>query len=512
MGRFARWLLPSSTDWLSLALVFWLFAAGSGWSALLADGDTGWHIRAGEYVLDHRQVPSADLFSYTKPGRPWCAWEWGADVIFALAWRACALKGVVLLAGTILAAYLTVLFRHMLWRAASFFPALGVCLLASGASAIHYLARPHVFTLLFLAGSLWLLDADRTAPGRRVWLLVPLTAVWANLHAGFTALLACLALRGAGALLERDRLVFRRSAALLGACSAASLANPYGIGLHRHVLEYLRSGWIRQAVEEFQAPRFRSESALQFEILLFAGLLVAAWLLRQRRFGDAALVLFWAHAALSSARHIPVFCIVTGPLVASEAAAWRRGRVAAASAGSWWGALARLDGDMAAAGRRASAWPALAVTLLAAGLLPARWPSDFPEAKFPVRLVERHEAALRGRRVFTSDQWGDYLLFRWFPVQRVFIDGRSDFYGPETGQLYLKTAYGGSGWSATLDSHDIGLVLAPRDWPLADLLGAHRGWTRVDGDSSAVLFARRQDDALKNAPPLAELCHGGVAP
>ena len=70
----------------------WLFVAGAGWSVLLADGDTGWHIRAGEFILDTGAVPRTDLFSYSKAGAPWYAWEWLADVVFALAWRAARSK------------------------------------------------------------------------------------------------------------------------------------------------------------------------------------------------------------------------------------------------------------------------------------------------------------------------------------------------------------------------------------------------------------------------------------
>jgi len=95
--------VPSHADWLFAALIVWLFVAGSGWQVLLADGDTGWHIRAGEYILAHREVPHADLFSFTRPGAPWCAWEWLSDVLFALAHRAAGLKGVVLLAGAVIA-------------------------------------------------------------------------------------------------------------------------------------------------------------------------------------------------------------------------------------------------------------------------------------------------------------------------------------------------------------------------------------------------------------------------
>ena len=72
--------------------------------------------------------------------------------------------------------------------------------------------------------------------------------------------------------------------------------------------------------------------------------------------------------------------------------------------------------------------------------------------------------------------------------QAVFIDGRSDFYGPEIGELYLRTAYGRGDWQGTLGRYRIALVLAPKDWPLADLLGASEGWRLVDQDGQAVLF------------------------
>jgi hypothetical protein len=479
-------LVPSHSDWLFAALMVWLFVAGSGWQALLADGDTGWHIRVGEYILAHRQVPHADLFSFTRPGAPWCAWEWLSDVLFALVDRAAGLKGVVLLAGAVIAGFLTLLFRHMLARGSGFFVALAVCLLAAGASGIHFLARPHVFTLLFLAASLWLLGRDRREPGLAVWLLVPLTALWANLHAGFVALPASIVVLGAGAAIERRWDLARRYAALAAASTAASLANPYGTGLHLHILEYLRSDWIRLAVDEFQSPRFRSESSAHFEILLFGGLLAAAALVRRSRTGEALLVVAWAHAALVSVRNVPVFAVVVSPIVAAEAGRWWRGWARGRPARSVVAILERVGAGFASSSGHTSVWPAILLLVLA--IAPGHWPRDFPENKFPVGLVARHAQAIGGARVFTSDQWGDYLLYRFGPSQAVFIDGRSDFYGPEIGELYLRTAFARGDWRGTLGRYRIALVLAPKGWPLADLLGASGGWRLVDQDAQAALF------------------------
>lgn len=487
-----RVLLPSLSDWLFAALIAWLFIAGSGWNTLLADGDTGWHIRTGEYILDNRRLPDADLFSFSRAGERWYAWEWLADVAFAACYRQLGLKGVVLLAGIVIALYLTVLFRYMLWRGANAFIALAVCLLGVGASGIHFLARPHVFTLLLLAISLWLLERDARKPGRAVWVLAPLAALWANLHAGFAALPVCLGLQVAGGAIEglaETRSLrtawfrVRRRIALLAACCAATLANPYGIGLHLHIAAYLRSGWIREAVDEFQSPRFRSESAVHFEILLFSGLLIAASLLRNRRIGEALTVLFWSHAALVSVRHVPVFVVAVAPVIAAAAgrawANWARDNT-----------LAALASDVTADFRRTTAWPVVLVAALVFVDAPLRWPRDFPEVKFPTALIARQDARLAGARVFTSDQWGDYLIYRFHPQQKVFIDGRSDFYGPAIGKLYLRIAYGGPEWRSALTRYSCTLVLAPPEWPLAGLLRRDPAWRVVEEDRTAVLFER----------------------
>ncbi|HSP70568.1 MAG TPA: hypothetical protein VLN48_22735 [Bryobacteraceae bacterium] len=75
--RWARVLIPSLSDLFFLAVLVWLFmsSGSAGWQGLLADADVGWHIRTGEYILDHHAVPRVDLYSFSKPGAPWYAWE-----------------------------------------------------------------------------------------------------------------------------------------------------------------------------------------------------------------------------------------------------------------------------------------------------------------------------------------------------------------------------------------------------------------------------------------------------
>ena len=97
-------LRPTHADALFLAVLAWGFFAGeAGLSRLLMDGDTGVHIRIGDWVRERRQVPRADLFSFSRPAGEWLAYEWLAGVIFSCAHSVGGLKGVALLAAILLA-------------------------------------------------------------------------------------------------------------------------------------------------------------------------------------------------------------------------------------------------------------------------------------------------------------------------------------------------------------------------------------------------------------------------
>lgn len=493
----SRWFAPSLSDIFFIAILSGLFLVGSGgWTSLLLDGDCGWHIRTGDFILQTGAVPRSDIFSFTKPGEPWFAWEWLSDVVFALLHGATGLKGVVLLAGVLIALFATVLLRQALAAGASLLAALPLTLLAVGASTIHHLARPHLFTLVLLPASLWMIQRDRVLPSRAVWLLVPLTALWTNLHGGFLALVACLAMLSVGSCVEAvwgaaaGWPAARRYAILTLACAGASLLNPYGTALHVHIAGYLRSTWIRDVVQEFQSPNFRSEALLQFELLLFLALGTVAWFLRRRRVVEVLWIVFWAHSALGSVRHVPLFVAVVVPLAAVELSRPWQCYAQRAARDSVAGALAGLEADRTPLFLRTSIWPALMVAGLAVISAPVKWPTDFPEAKFPAAMVRDFGTLIEGSRVLTSDQWADYLVYHGYPRQRVFIDGRSDFYGEILGREYVAVSSARYDWARILDAHGVEMVLAPPGWALASVLKMQTGWEVLRDDRQAILFCR----------------------
>ncbi len=521
----SRWV-PSLSEIVFVSVLAWLFLSGPGAMALLGDGDTGWHIRTGEYILANHSLPRQDLFSFSRAGQPWFAWEWLSDVIFAGLHKAGGLAGVVLLAGILIAATSAVMFRYMIWQGSDLLVAVLVMIVASSASTVHWLARPHLFSYLFLAVAIWVLEADRRRPTRWVFALAPLSMLWANLHGGFGALLATLGLYLAGNVAEtlwapgeRNWERAKRYGILFGLALAATLINPYTWRLHQHIFQYLRSDFVLDHVQEFHSPNFRMEGIRYFEVLLFAGLAAVPALVRRRDVTSALLLLFWAHCALLSARHVLLYAVVAAPLIAGEASAlWARaGQIGV----SFIRILQEVARDYGAGGfgspaqaRRAVGWLAPAFVVFTAGTLfvgrhSDRLRSEFPKEQFPVAACRAAEDQLAGRKIFTSDQWGDYLIYRYYPKLKVFIDGRSDFYGAELGQEYLRVMNSHHQWSEIFDRYGFDLALLPVEWPLATTIKTHPNWKVKYDDGKALLLERVGGSSeAAAAPPKRDAAQG----
>ncbi|HLK67135.1 MAG TPA: hypothetical protein VKU19_27060 [Bryobacteraceae bacterium] len=508
--RFCRALFrPSLADLFFAFLLIAMFGRPQAWQALLGDGDTGWHIRTGDYILQTGRVPQADPFSFTRAGQPWFAWEWLSDVIFASLHRWHGLAAVAGLAAGVLGLSAVFLFCWLLRRGSGLWIAVAVTLLAVSQSSIHALARPHIFSLLLATQALWILDEDRRSPGLLLWWLVPLTALWANLHAGFAGWLLILGLLVLVSGIARHWKNFLRYGTLAALCSAATLLNPYGWRLHQHIAQYLGSSWIMEHVQEFQSPSIRSENMIVFALMLLFGVVSAGRPLGRRQWFDGLLVIAWGFAALRSARHVPWYAIVSAPVIASECATWWSGLAARKPARSAIRIFWDLSLDLGRS-RHISIWAPTLGALVIGISLPAARLADFPESRFPVAAVganlNRLVPAGSMPRILTSDQWADYLIFQLYPLQRVFFDGRSDFYGPSVGDDYQALLSVGAGWRGALDRYGFDIALLPKDWALGNLLQDSPDWTVVYRDSISVLLMRRSEKVSVDPKEIRETC------
>jgi len=507
-----RWLLPPIGT--MIGLVVFLMLCLSYWRLVLinADGDPSLHWRLGHWMIEHRSVIHADAFSHTRPGKPIISMEWLTEIAFAAAGDALGWNGIVFLAAALIAASLWILHRQLLSEGNDVLLSSALTLLAAMTSWIHWLARPHVFSFVILTFWAWQLRAFEQGrqPARRLFLrLVPLTALWVNLHAGFLTGLMLIGVYfvGAGAVsLSHDdnkcTTARRRMAtyALLGtSCLMASLINPNGWKLHAYILDFLRHPKLVGLVNEFRSPNFHSSSTQGFLVMLLV-LVFTLTVARARLSVTEILLIGWAGSlALRWGRNVPVFAIVVTPILACHLTPWLR-EVRDSNLLARYRRIcnnvteinARADGRLLVVGvlvvllfvmakpRVMGGQPILDTELLT---------NRFPVAA--VQFLRRNHTAVHGE-MFNDYGWGGYLILA-LPEHKVFVDGRNDFYGPELIQDFDTVNRAHLGWEDVLRKNKVDWTFLPREHPLNELLSLHKDWSLSYTDQVAAIYSRRRE-------------------
>ena len=500
-GGALRWLVPDvALIAATVTLVYALFLF-EGYQKLFRDSDAGWHIRTGESILATGHLPRTDPYSFTRAGAPWVAWEWGADILMGAVHRSWGLAGVAYLYGLAIAAGVWLWFR-LNWIAGGNF--LFACALASpmlSTSNIHWLARPHVLSWLFLLAAVMFAEGfDGPLTVKHAALIFVLTVLWTNLHASFFLGPLILAIYAAGAFLRRaiwDDAVgfaFQPMAAAAIVSAAATLVNPYGWHLHGHVLRYLTDTALLDRIGEFQSFNFHAEGAFQIILALGIAALGGALALIQGNVARFLLSIGICGIALRSARALPLVALLLLPLANGTVT-----KALASASGLREGLRRRLNDflnysrNLRALDARGSglAWaPVIAMAmfpLLRVPAIAAR--TGFPPDQFPVAAAGAIESLPESARVLAPDKFGGYLIYRFNGKRKVFFDGRSDLYGAEFLKQYARLVQVRPGWRERLNAFQFTNALLPNDYSLAPAL-EQLGWTRLYRDSVATLLEK----------------------
>ncbi len=483
------WWKPSITDLFFLTVMTWSFLLSpNGWVRFLLDGDVFMHARLGRYMIETGGPPTVDPASFAIPSATWYAFEWLSEMIYGALEMRWGMGSIALLSGLLVGLTIALIFYDTLRRGGHLLITTLFMLVASNALNVHFHARPVLFTYLFTAIAMLILNRDREAPTKLLYVLPALTILWVNLHPGVAVLFPLL---GILAISCGTWASARRYATVGTLCAAATLLNPYGIGLHKHLSATLSSEWILNHATEYKSPEFRGEFMMCLAAIYLLGLASAGLFAIQKKYPEALWILFLGYSTLISRRHGALFLIVVTPLVVLQVSKFWREFVAGQDRKS---AAAILNGLWGGASFAPTLWlPAFAVLIVL--FTPAI--DGKPQSEiFPVDLTARNKALIESSRVYTTEQWADFLYYANYPKQKIFMDPRHDLYADTLGEAYLEVLEGGPGWRGILDQFHVDLLLAPSDSVLDGMLSSDARWEKVDEDDVAVLYRKADVSAM----------------
>jgi len=512
-----------STKQLVICLVFLAVFAMS--ARVSVDTDTWWHLSAGQWIVENRQVLQQDIFSYTRAGEAWQYPGWLVEAPMFAIYQAFGPGGLNMWT----AAMVTLTFWFV-WKTLSGgeFTRAFVVILAAAASGVFWAARPNMMTFLLAGVFLWILEehrekwnahshnagssqetdlskgmvdggqptADHSRPlanSCRLWLLPILMVIWANSHGGFAVGFIYWGAYFVDGLVrwrvKSVKPMYVQLLAIMGLLMIVGVCiNPSGPVMLLYPFKTIGIEVLQNFIQEWQSPNFHEWQVHPFIWLLLLTLGAVGISRKRISLVDFLLVAGLSYLGLIAARNIALFALVA-PMVLTrhvqpfledigQRLRFRRPAKTPVRTQRWQSILN---------------WIILSVLILAVLLksslvIPRSVNQEHFEESLPVAAVAFLKEAQPEGQLFNSYNWGGYLMWA-LPEYPIFVDGRTDLYGDEIIGQWLQVVQRESGWEQVLDDWDARIILLEPSRPVVRELEA-KGWHLLYEDSLAMVYAR----------------------
>jgi hypothetical protein len=453
------------------------------------DLDIWWHLKVGDWIVQHAGFPHTGILSRTAANRPWIAYSWGFEVLLSRFYAWFGLIGIGLY-GTLLTLAVAFSVYWMTRRLSGrFWMSCVLAAITCYSFLFLMMPRPVFFSIILLCVSLTLiLEAQREGRVQTLYWLPLIFFLWANLHIQFIYGLVVLGLfvlinaaqRFASRLEiaptfpETPTLPVPPLIGVFAGCVLATLISPYSYHLYGVIFTYSRSTLIYSIIKELQPVSFRGYENFAELLLAGAAFYTVGWRWKVDLF-KLALLAMACVVAFRTMRDSWFLCVVAAACIADAP-------------------LADAEGDPAEKPwELAGVFAIVAVMLL---LLSSR--TDFTtraldqtiSSRFPVKAVNFiHQNRLPGPLYNTFD-WGGFLTW-YMPDYPVVVDGRTDLYGDDLNKLLFDTQNGEASYKNNPYLNESGLVLLHRQDGLVSTLALDPRFRKVYEDQIATVFVRQ---------------------
>jgi hypothetical protein len=496
---------PTKPAWLRPAIIaLTAILLMACFSTEVSDSDTWLHLETGKYVVDQHKLAIPDPFSFTTylgPALPSEATvrafnlthEWLSQSLLYLSYAAGGFGGLILLRATLMTAFCLLVGLWTWRRSGSFYRALAATLVIAFIASYFSSDRPYQLTYVLIMATILILESRRG-----MWALPPLFLFWANCHGGFFMGFVVLGIYCGESLWKRFRGKpepdERRLWLVTAVCVPFAFLNPNGFQTLYILLAYNQSTLTR-SIYEWQKPPLWPPSFLN--LLLYAAAAVLVWKRKETRLADWLLLGLFGAAYLQAVRNSNLLGLVAPMILATYT---RR----------------PADHPSPAIPQPQAGWRdwALAAALLCAIAVPfargrafqmryAAWKYPAGAADF---LLAHHITA----PIFNTFDKGGYLVWRCWPEQRSFIDGRG--LNEKVFADYERMIKMLPGTRELLDQYGIQVVVmnafeansgTPYVLPLALADPAEKQWKMVFADAGATIFMRTPPPGVQPLPSTA---------
>lgn len=512
----AWWLPRLRIEHLWLAVPIFL-VVGFGFLLKLRLVDFWWHLKIGEIIVNTRAIPRTDLFSFTAAGQPFILQNWLVEVLYYLTYRAGGLPLLVTLNAALLVAALLPVYS--LCRRSTNRLRLGVVVAILPAVSLIYFGsvRSQVFSFALLSAFYWILHHYHRRQRDLLWALPVLMALWVNLHGAFVIGLALIGLflccEAASRLFygaQSNTLTtgeLSKLGLILMLTALATLVNPETYRVYGYILAVATNPASQALVVEWQPPRVDElESLLLFYGPFFISLLVLLYARRRPLLIELALFLAFAIFGLKALRNGVWFTLIAAPILARHLPTirvWdfiqplRRFRLV--DSFILW--VARRKDAVVPIRYRLNRQIALVMLTILVLVSPWIYPhlgnklfgSTLWEPSTPVGAMDYIQQQRLQGNIFHPQIYGDYLIWRLWPQQRSFIDGRVHLFDNSVIRDY-RLAFNDPHWDERLARYDIRYLLLSKveeeNHLMADTARTSNNWQVLYEDEQSILFEK----------------------
>jgi len=461
------------------------------------DLDIWWHLKVGDWIVQHLAVPHTGIFTWTAVNRPWVAYSWGYEVLLSRAYAWFGLVGVGIY-GTLLTLGVAYSIFWMLRRLSGhFWVACTLAIVTCSAFLFNLMPRPVFFSMMLFCVTLTLvLEASRTGRVQSLYWLPLIFVLWANVHIQFIYGLFVVGLLMAVNVsqwiaarvgwepewLLPPKLPPKVVVAVFAACFVATCIGPYSFHLYQVIFQYAQAKTPYRIIRELQPLNFRAGSHY-VQLLLMAFAFFAVGRRNKVDVFKLAVLAIAGAVAFRTMRDAWFICIPAAACIAESFTDEAEGE-----ATETW---------------RQSLGVAVVVVL---SLLLFAHSTDFNtrgldraiSGFLPVNAANYLRQHPTPGPLYNTLDWGGFLIW-YMPDYPVAIDGRTDLYGDELDELFFSTANGAPSYANDPYLNQAGVVILQKSNNLVSILESDSRFQLVYEDGKAAVFLR----ATQSSPPVA---------